>query len=417
MSPKLKRILLPVVILLVAILLLLLLKFTKPAAEPVTISEKAWPVKAQIANPAAWRPQLELFGPVEAVWESRLNAGVEADVLRVHAVEGQAVAEGDLLIELDDSDARLLLEQRQAEQRQVVARIASQEASYEASKAALPREIELLKLKKAELARATDLVRKKVGSQSTLDTASQAVQSQSIVVSNRRQTLLQQKAKLDELAADLERADARLQQAELALQRTRVHAPFTGRITRVSVAPGTRVRVGNELLRLYDRTALQVRAQIAERFLPRVRAALASGAVVTVSGRADDQTFPARLDRLAGKVDAGGNMAGLFRLEPGLELRPGRFVALHMQLPPESGVIAVPAEALYGPERIYRIDDEQRLRAVRVIRVGEARDAEGLPRILIRAPGLPAGSRLCVTQLANAVDGLLVNVVDSADGD
>jgi len=417
MSPKLKRILLPVVILLVAFLLLFMLKITKPAVEPVAISEKAWPVKAMIAKPATWHPQVALYGRVEAEWESRLTAGVEADVQQVHAVEGDAVSKGQLLVELDDADSRLLLAQRQAELQQAQARITSQQASYDASKAALPRELELLKLKQAELSRARDLVRRKVGSQSTLDTASQAVQSQSIVVSNRRQTLLQQQAKLDELNADLARAQARLQQAELALQRTRLSAPFDGRITAVAVAPGTRVRLGNELLRVYDRHALLVRAQIAERFLPRVRAALVAGVELPVSGEVEQRHFRARLDRLAGKVEDGGDMAGLFALESGLDLRPGRFVALRMKLPAETDALAVPAEALYGADRIYRIDAQDRLRAVTVSRLGEVRDARGRALILIRAPGLPAGARLSITQLANAVDGLLVNVVDTAGED
>lgn len=415
MSPKTKRILLPVIILLMAFALLALLVMSKPAAKAVEVSEKAWPVKEQIAKPGSWRPELSLFGRVEAQWDSTLTAGVEADVQQVYVVEGNAVSMGDLLLELDEADARLLLAQRQAELRQAEARITSQRASDKASKAALPRELELLKLKQAELTRARDLVRKKVGSQSAVDAASQAVESQSIVVSNLRQTLLQHKAKLDELAADMERTQAQVQQAELSLQRTQIMAPFDGRVTEVDVAPGSRVRVGNQLLRLYDRNTLQVRAQIAERFLPRVRAALAAGESLSVSGEVDGHLFKARLDRLAGEIDSGGNMAGLFLLEPGLEVRPGRFVELRMQLPVEPNVLAVPAEALYGTDRIYRIDAEDRLRAVKVIRLGEVRDSTGQPRILIRAPDLPSDARLSVTQLANAVDGLLVSVVDGAD--
>lgn len=416
MSPKVMRILLPIAILGGAIGVAALLIITKPDAKPVEIREKAWPVQVQHAQPASWAPEITLFGRIESQWDSRLTAGAEADVVAVHVLDGSAVRQGDLLVELDSRDADLQLAQREAELAQAESRIVSQRSSLEATQEALPREEQVLKLNKDELARVRDLVRKKVGSQADLDTAEQAVERQEIVVSNRRQSLIQQKAKLAELEAALKRAEALRDQAALRLDRTRISAPFDGRVTEVNVAPGNRVRLGNQLLRLYDTQGLLVRAQIPERYLPDIHRALADNAELKVSAELDGLPVQARLDRLSGQVAEGGSVAGLFDLVPAENLRPGRFIRLILRLPEQSGLLAVPAEALYGPNRLYRVDQESRLVPVTVQRVGESRGPDGRSLVLIRAPGLPADSRLSVTQLANAVEGLLVSVVNGQGG-
>lgn len=410
MSANTKRILLPFIILGAALAVLALLVITKPAAKPVEIKEKAWPVEVQPAQPGTWSPEVTLYGRIESQWDSRLTAGVEADVLAVHVLEGSEVRKGDLLIELDGRDAELQLQQREAELAEAEARIASQKASYEASLEALPREQQVLKLNQADLTRIRDLVRKKVGSQSDLDTARQAVERQSIVVSNREQSLVQQRAKLSELEAAHSRSRALRDQAALNLERTRIVAPFDGRVSELNVAPGNRVRLGNQMLRLYATGGLLVRAQIPERYLPTVQQALSQARQLTVSGELDGNPVLARLDRLSGQVAEGGSVAGLFVLQAAANLRPGRFIRLSLKLPPQAGLLAVPAEAIYGRDRLYRVDDQNRLRGVRVERVGEARTTSGDSRVLVRVQNLPAGSRLSVTQLANAVDGLLVSV-------
>lgn len=412
MSSNTKRILLPFLILGVALAVLVVLVITKPKAKPVEIKEKAWPVQVQLATPGSWSPELTLYGRIESQWDSRLTAGVEADVVAVHVLEGSNVSKGELLIELDGRDAQLQLTQREAELAQAHARITSQKSSFEASREALPREQQVLKLNRAELTRIRDLVRKKVGSQSDLDTAKQAVERQAIVVSNRQQGLIQQQAKLAELDAALSRAVALRDQAALSLERTRIVAPFDGRVSEINVAPGNRVRLGNPLLGLYGTRGLLVRAQIPERYLPAIQAAMSTGAELQVSADLDGRPVSARLDRLSGQVSEGGSVAGLFVLQPAHNLRPGRFIRLSVKLPAQAGLLAVPAEALYGRDRLYRVDEDNRLHALSVERVGEARTPDGDDRVLIRAPGLPSDSRLSVTQLANAVNGLLVSVVN-----
>ena len=145
--------LLPLGILGAGILVVVLLVATKPAAKPVVVKEKAWLISTQEARPGSWAPVLTLYGRVESLWSSTLTAGVAADVLSVQVLEGDRVSHGDLLVSLDERDARLLLAQREAELAQSLAGIATENSRHAADRESLPRERRLLELKRAEVNR------------------------------------------------------------------------------------------------------------------------------------------------------------------------------------------------------------------------------------------------------------------------
>jgi hypothetical protein len=81
-----------------------------------------------------------------------------------------------------------------------------------------------------------------------------------------------------------------------------------------------------------------------------------------------------------------------------------------VELPAERSVIAVPAEALYGRDRLYRVRD-QRMEMVAVERVGERVRGDGTTDVIVRSPEIGDEDQIVVTKLANAADGLLVNVM------
>ena len=88
--------------------------------------------------------------------------------------------------------------------------------------------------------------------------------------------------------------------------------------------------------------------------------------------------------------------------------RPGELLSLSLQLPAESGVFAVPYQAIYGNSRIYRVD-EDRLQAIDVVSVGQVRSHDRV-RVLIRSEAIADGDHIAVTHLPNAVSGLKVQV-------
>lgn len=412
---RLQRLLLPIVIVVAAVLTAAGLIATKPKPPPVSVDERAWLISAEAVLPGTYRPFVTLYGRVESLWSSNLTAGVTADVLEVPVVEGDFVEKGDLLIRLDDRDARLQLAQRDAELRQAEARIAAEISRHEANLEALPREQRLLRLARSEVARLQDLVKNKVGAQSQLDTARQAAEQQAIALSTRAQAVDEHDSRLAEVEAARVRAEALRDQAQLELERCDVVAPFNGRIAKVRVSPGKRARVGDALVDLFDTDKLIVRAQIPNQHLRLVRQALVAGQPVSVKGEIDGQAIEASLRSLAGETSSGtGGLDGLFELNGnGETISQGRFVRLNLALPPRDDLIAIPYEALYGVDRVYIVNGDSRLRPIAVRRIGETRVADGSTRVLIEAPTMPPGTQLVTTQLPNALDGLLVKIAAS----
>lgn len=413
-SKRRRRWWLPLLILAVAGAAAAALVATKPKPKPVAVAERAWPVATMAVERAARRPNLTLYGRIESLWSSQLTAGIAADVVEVLVVEGDTVPKGELIVRLDDRDARLQLAQREAELQQAEARIASETRRHEANLESLPRERRLLNLTRSETARLQDLVKKKVGAQSQLDTARQAAEKQAIAVAAREQAVDEHAARLAEVEAARDRSAALRDQAQLELERSEIRAPFNARVAQVLVSPGRRVRVGDPLIELYDTDALIVRAQIPARFLAAVRSAMAAAEPVRASGVIDGAALNTRLRSLAGEASSGtGGLDGLFQVVDGGDaVAQGRFVRLTLALPEADGLIALPNEAIYGTDRVYVVDADSRMRPRKVERVGESRSAEGGSRMLVRAPGLSDGDRVVVTQLPNALDGLLVKVVD-----
>jgi len=390
------------------------LAITKPAPQPLEVREKVWIVSVAQASPGRLRPTRTLYARVDSPRVATLSAAVTADVQAVPVREGRSVASGDLLVRLDDRDARLVVAQRDADVAEVRAELASELRRHDSDKIALTHEQRLLELARREVERAERLATRDLGSASGLDTTRQSEARQALALDNRRMAIEEHESRRAALEARLARAEALAAQARLDLERTEVRAPFGGRVASVAVAPGDRVRAGDDLLTLFDHTLMELRAQVPTHDLVRLRAALDAGESVEARARVGSATVHARLDRLGAAVQRGrGGADALFSvLDPekhGLEL--GRTFALTVLLPAVDGVVALPAEALYGGDRVYLLDDDSRLAGVAVQRAGEFEDEQGRQLLLVRSPALASGATVVTTQLPNAVDGLKVRPV------
>ncbi len=409
---RLRRLLLPLLIIALAVGVFVLLKATRPQSKAVEVKEKSWPVAAQPVELGRWPTNILLYGAVDALNFSVLTAALSAEVKQVHVIEGSRVQGGALLIELDDADARLDVRLAEADVAKAKAAIAAQESRHLADLQALPSERKLYELVQAEVKRLLNLSRKQVSSQSALDTARQSAARQAISIARIEESIRTHESRMQELEATLARAEAALDKARLQLARTRVVAPFDGRVTRVYVAKGHRVNRGGKLLDMFENDSLMFRAMLPAVYVPQVRQALADGAALKVSGSVDGRELEGHLISLGAEVRQGsGGIEALFLIDQGQDwLQKGRVLQLRLTLPEQENVMPVPFEALYGSDKVYVIDDENRLRPVKVLRVGEIW-REGDNQVLIRSADLKNGQRLLVTQLPNAVESLLVEVV------
>jgi multidrug efflux pump subunit AcrA (membrane-fusion protein) len=411
---RLLRFLLPLLILALGIIGFLILRATAPESPPMAVGERVWRVNTETVSPATLSPTLTLYGHVTTPRTANLRAAVEADVLETPAEEGRGVTAGDVLVRLDAREIRLLMAQREADVADIRAQISAERLRNARDREALGHDEALLELARRAVARAEDLLARNLGSHSSLDDARRAYEQQALAVNTRRLALEDFGARLEQLEARARRAESLLEDVRLDLERTQVRAPFDGRIARLAVAPGERVRVGDALVTLYDAAALEVRARIPALYLPVVRNALEADERLAARGEIDAREVRLELTRLAGEAPAtGAGVEGLFRIvEGGEHAALGRFMTVHLELPAQDNVVALPFEALYGTDRIYRVE-EGRMRVIRVQRRGEWIETLGRERVLVFSPEIRDGDRLVTTRLPNALDGLRVET----DGD
>jgi len=410
------RFLLPLLLVGAGVALFMQLKSSGPQDAPTVVTERRWPVEAVRVQFRELRPTVRLYGRVESPTESRIRSALSTDVRSSFALVGQAVSQDDVLLQLDDVDAKLALAQRQAELAEIEARIESENSRYRNDIAALTQEQQLLALAQSALQRAEKLAQTQAGSQANVDNAREAVARQRLSLSSRQYAIEDHPPRLAQLRARRQQAAAQRDRATRDLERTRVTAPFAGRITAVHVSPGDRVHPGDRLVDLFDITATEVRAQVPNRHLPAIRQSLGDGVTIDAVVIMDGSEFALELTRLSAKIESGeGGVDAFFGFSddrPPLEL--GRTMAVLVTLPPQAGVFALPATAIYGADSAYRIRDD-RLERVRLQRVGGYRNGKWGTWSLFRGSALEGGDTLLANQLPNAVEGLSVEIISVHD--
>jgi RND family efflux transporter MFP subunit len=408
----------PLVIILGAIVLAVVLVFSRPDTPQRPRPERAWAVDLQQADRQTLRPTLSLYGRIESPQDAQLSAGIEAEVVEVRVQEGSTAAADEVLLVLDGRDAELELMQRDADVADSQAQLRLTERRLARNKEVLTSEQELLVLTEKNAQRAASLFKDGVLSQSDVDTTSEAQKRQQLGVTQRKLTLEESEIELVQLRARLQRSKALRDQAKLKLARTQIRAPFNGVVADLTVSQGDRVRVGDALLSIYNPDALEVRTQIPTRYVQSVREALTAKQAMPATIQADDTRLGARLLRIAGQTRQGtggvDSFLGFTDIPDGVRL--GMTVSVQLDLPPEPDVIAVPAEAMSGPDQIYKVVDS-RMQMVPVERVGEQQLPDGATRVLVRSSELADNDQIIVTKLSNSMDGLLVRAATAQDAE
>ncbi|MBQ0782987.1 MAG: secretion protein HlyD, partial [Amphritea sp.] len=91
---------------------------------------------------------------------------------------------------------------------------------------------------------------------------------------------------------------------------------------------------------------------------------------------------------------------------------PGRSLSLNLTMPEQENILALPPQAIFGTDRVYTLN-ESRLQASTIERIGDIRDSSGKSKVLVRSAAIQPGDKILVTQLPNAITGLLVEVAGS----
>jgi len=408
----------PVIAVLVTVLLLMIFKFSQPEPPVKEKQEKIWTVQTHQLIDGAKIPQLELYGQVESPYTASLTTIINADIVSLEVKEGQVVNKDQLMIKLDEIDAKLTLDQRASDVAELEASIESENNRHDNDLSALKLEKSLVSLARKKLAREEKTSKSNLTSQSSFDTQKQALQNQELALKARELNVKNHPARLAQLEAKLAQKRALLQQAERDLHRANVLAPFDGIVLSTSISPGERVRPGEELLKLYSTDNVELRAQLPQKYVDTVKQALQRQQALSAKVKTSHADIDVVLHRVSGAMaNSGIGVDALFEIssDDAKLFVIGEVHDVILNLPAITDVYSIPVSSIYGTNRIYRVENG-RLAAINVEKLGGQIMGDN-QFILVRSDKLAPGDEIITTQLPHAMSGLKVDVRNAVPAD
>lgn len=376
------RILLPPLILIVGFALAGVIVATGPTLEPAAPPPNAPLVRTWLATAQSVRMTSTTHGTVLPRTESDLVPEVSGRVIRISPtmVSGGFFKQGDVLIEIDPLDYEVELEQARA-------RLASARSELVSSERAHARQL--------------DLAKKQSTSESLRDDALN---------------------RLRIAQSSLREAQARLSRAQRDLSRTRVTAPYDGRVRSERVDVGQFVNRGTAVAQLYATDFAEVRLPVHDEELAYLNLPLdgisntqQTQAVAKLSARFAGQlhTWQGRIVRTEGELDPQTRMINVVaQVEAPYAARDDRpplsvglFVEAEIEGQTVNNVFVLPRSAIQANEQVYVVSPENTL---------EFRDADILRIVeedVYIQGGFTAGERVCLSTVNNAIEGMLVEPV------
>jgi RND family efflux transporter MFP subunit len=231
--------------------------------------------------------------------------------------------------------------------------------------------------------------------------------------------LVAKEPQLAAASAQLEASQAELTKADLQLGRTRIKAPFDGRVAEKQVDIGQYVTTGQKLAVLYATQAAEIvvplpTEDLAWFHVPGFTNGNGQGADAVVEARVAGETkqWPGRIVRSEGKLDQRTRMVNVVvRIENPYATRPplavGLFAKVTIQGRTLDQAALIPRAALRDNSRVWVVDPKGRLtfRTVEVSRLG-------FDGVMIRN-GLKEGEQIVVSSLKGVSDGMRVRAVAS----
>jgi RND family efflux transporter MFP subunit len=389
MSKKIK-IFLPFIIIFLGMALAFIMVRSRPQIEKRSVSFPPPLVRAQIIEQKDVQLSVISQGTVSPRTESDLVSQVAGEVISVSPkfAAGGFFKKGETLILVDPRDYEFALTRLQAELAQARLRLALEEGEAKIAKE------EWERLEKEETAN----------------------------------PLVLRQPQLEQAKAALEAARASVNKAELDLQRTRIKAPFDGRVRIKKVDVGEYVAPGMPLAVIYAVDFAEVRLPVPDEEMAYLeccldyRDNLLESIDLDVLLKADyaqkEYVWEGKIVRLEGEIDPLSHMITMVaRVKDPYSrdqqsdrppLAVGLFVRAEIMGGMASAVVVIPRSALRVDDQVLVIDSEDRLhfRKVEVFR----KSAE---TVIIRS-GLEAGERLCLSPLEVVVEGMPVRILSSS---
>ncbi len=357
------------------------------------------------------RRSIQVVGTLMPQEEVTLGNDVPATVDKIFVDLGDRVHKGQVVIKLDEREARLEVER--------------QTANLQAAREALQRARQLLDLDRANLERnqalladaQTNLKRfqglfsegaisasQRDSAQTQHDVAAASIRASEAQLESDRAAVKNAEASVEQAVAALELARKRLKDTDLV-------APLDGFVRKRLVNPGETYKEKTPLMSLVATHALKLQGDVPERFAPLV----AAGHPVQVEVEAfPGRSFAGRIVRVSPSVDV---ETRTFTVEaaipnPDGTLKPGFFAKAALIVGTDKDVPFVPEDAvasLAGIVKVFVVSDGKV--DERRVKTGERRD--GWAEIL---DGVKAGETVATSNLSQLATGTSVQVQSGSGG-
>ena len=303
---------------------------------------------------------IQFAGSLSPVTQTTVKSKVPGEVNKVLVREGQAVAQGQLLAQIDTADLQ--------------ARLDSQAAALAESRARLD-----IALKNRE--NNQQLLRQKFISQNAYDTTQSVYEAAD---------------------ANMRAAEAQLRMAKKAISDAEVRAPFPGIVAKKIVNPGEKVGIDSPLFALVDLGKMEIEAPAPASEIPSVRV----GQPVTF--RVDgfgDRVFEGRVERINPVAEQGSRSITLYISVANRDgvLRGGMFAKGQIVLDRTKPAVVVPATAIRdeaGQSYVFTLEGGKI--AKRAVKIGITESQQGLVEV---KSGLESGLSVVSARVSGLKDG------------
>lgn len=379
-------------------------KSSTRAANAATGERKIAVAVAQVEGQEVQRT-VQIVGTLIAQEEVMLGTEVPSTVVKILVDMGDRVQVGQVVIKLDEREARLEVERLSASLQAARESLGRSQQVLESSRANVERSQAVLADARINLKRFAGLFGEGAISASQRDSA----QTQfDVAVASLRVSEAQyesDRASVKNAEASVVQATAALDIARKRLQDTDVTSPITGVVRKRLVNVGETFKEKTPLMSLVATNALKLQGDVPERFAPQISV----GRAVRVEVEAyPDQTHPGTITRVSPAVDVESRS---FQVEASVPnpkglLKPGFFAKVSILVGAERNVPFVPEEAVAsfaGIVKVYAIVDGKA--EERRVKTGVRRD--GRVEIL---DGVKVGETVATSSLGQLATGTAVTV-------
>jgi membrane fusion protein (multidrug efflux system) len=249
---------------------------------------RATEVKAMVVVPRLLENKIYTTGSILANEEVEIRAELAGRITAIQFQEGTMVSKGDVLVTINDSELQAELKKLLLDE----------------------------KLAQDDVFRKEKLIEMKAVSQEELDIA---------------------RGKLGVIGADIELIRSKL-------EKTKIYAPFTGRIGLRHVSPGGYISSSNLIARIQQIDPVKLEFSVPEKYLSSIRSGLE--VLFTVAGY--DSTFSGTVYALESRIDPSTRSfsARARCTNPGSALVPGAFAKVSIILEKINDAVVLPSDAL-----------------------------------------------------------------------